>query len=61
MAEFIEWFNRAEDMKLHYKMLPEVVMKRRIHTTNQGLYKRQHMKDYVSVLKAALDRRRAEN
>ncbi len=61
LAEFIEWFNRAEDMKLHYKMLPEVVMKRRIHTTNQGLYKRQHMKDYVSVLKAALDRRRAEN
>ncbi len=59
LAEFIDWFNRAEDMKLHYKMLPEVVMKRRIHTTNQGLYKRQHMKDYTRVLKAALDRRRA--
>lgn len=61
LAEFIDWFSRAEDMKLHYKVLPEVVTKRRIHTTNQGLYKRQHMKDYVSVLKAALDRRRAAN
>ncbi len=61
LAEFIDWFNRAEDMKLHYKVLPEVVMKRRIHTTNQGLYKRQHMKDYARVLKATLDRRRAEN
>ena len=61
LAEFIDWFNRAEDMKLHYKMLPEVVMKRRIHTTNQGLYKRQHRKEYASVLKAALDRRRAES
>jgi hypothetical protein len=48
-------------MKLRYKMLPEVVMKRRIHTTNQGLYKHQHRKEYVSVLKAALDRRRSEN
>ncbi len=59
LAEFIDWFSRAEDMKLHYKVLPEVVMKRRIHTTNQGLHKRQHMKDYTSVLKAVLDRRRA--
>jgi len=61
LAEFIDWFNRAESMKLKYKMLHEVVMKRRIHTSNQGVYKRNHMKDYVSVLKAALDRRRAEN
>lgn len=61
LAETVDWFSRAKEMKLHYKMLPEVVMKRRIHTTNQGLYKRQHMKDYVSVLKTALDRRRTEN
>ena len=61
LAEFIDWFSRAEDMKLHYKMLPEVVMKRRIHTNNQGLYKLQHRKEYASVLKAALVRRRAEN
>ena len=60
-AEFLDWLNRAKEIKLDYKMLPEVVMKRRIHTMNQGLYKRQHMKDYVKVLKAALDRRRAEN
>ncbi len=61
IAEAVAWFSRAKEMKLRYKMLPEVVMKRRIHTTNQGLYKRQHMNDYVRVLKAALDRRRAEN
>jgi hypothetical protein len=61
LAEFIDWFGRAKEKESHYKMLQEVVMKRRIHTTNQGLYKRQHMKEYVSVLRAALDRRRAEN
>lgn len=60
LAEFIDWFSRAKVMKLHYKMLQEVVLKRRIHTTNQGLYKRQYMKDYTRVLKAALDRRRAK-
>ncbi len=61
LAEFIDWFSRVKEMKLHYKTLQEVVLKRRIHTTNQGLYKRQHMKDYTRVLKAALDRRRAES
>jgi len=40
LAEVVDWFIWANEMKLHYKMLPEVVMKRRIHTTNQGLYKR---------------------
>ncbi len=58
LAEFIEWFNRATEMGLNYKMLSEVVMKRRIHTSNQGLYKRKHMKEYATVLKTALDRRR---
>jgi len=59
LAEFIDWFSRAEEMKLNYKLLPQVVLKRRIHKTNQGLYNRHHMKDYTNVLKAALDRRRA--
>ncbi len=61
LAEFVDWFIRAKEMKVHYKMLPDVVMMRRIHTTNQGLYKQQHRKAYTSVLKAALDRRRAKN
>jgi hypothetical protein len=36
-------------------------MKRRLHKASQGTYKREHQKDYVHILKAALDRRRKMN
>lgn len=61
LAEFVDWFSRAKDMKLYYKMLPEVVLERRIHKTNQGIYKREYRTDYLRVIKATLDRRRTEN
>jgi hypothetical protein len=58
LVEFIDWHARAIETGLKSLMLPEVVMKRRIHKTNQGLYKREHRGEYVRVLKAILDRRR---
>jgi glycosyltransferase involved in cell wall biosynthesis len=58
LGEYIDWFNRAKTIGLKYRVLEEVVLERRIHTSNQGIYKRSHMKDYISVLKAALDRKR---
>lgn len=58
IGEFIDWYARAEELGLKSLMLPEVVMKRRLHKASQGTYKRQHQKEYVRVLKAALDRRR---
>ena len=61
IGEFIDWYARAEELGLKSLMLPEVVMKRRLHKASQGTYKRQHQKEYVRVLKAALDRRRKLN
>ena len=61
LGEYIEWFNRAVDLGLRHRVLDEVVLKRRIHTSNQGIYKRPHVKDYLSVLKSALDRRRGKH
>lgn len=58
IGEFIDWYARAEELRLKSLMLPEVVMKRRLHKDSQGTYKREHQKAYVRVLKAALDRRR---
>ena len=60
LGEFIDWNARARELKLHHLMLKEVVMKRRIHENNQGRYKRAHTKDYLRVLKAALDRRKGK-
>ncbi len=61
LAEFIDWHARAVDLKLKSVMLSEVVLMRRWHTTNQGVYKAGYRAEYARVLKAALDRRRKGN
>jgi glycosyltransferase involved in cell wall biosynthesis len=58
LAEFIDWFARASHLGLKQKMLDQVVYQRRIHTTNQGLTKKDHLQDYTSVLREALRRRK---
>jgi len=58
IGEFIDWYARAREKDLKTLMLPDVVMRRRIHKTNQGITRAPDRKAYVHVLKAALDRRR---
>jgi len=58
VGEFIDWYARARELGLSLFMCPEVLMKRRLHTTNQGLAKRDRLPQYARLLKAALDRRR---
>jgi glycosyltransferase involved in cell wall biosynthesis len=62
-GEFLDWSFRAKEKGLKELLLPDVLMKRRIHSSNMGIVKsntqtdNSHV-DYVRVLKAALDRRR---
>jgi glycosyltransferase involved in cell wall biosynthesis len=58
LGEFIDWFDRAQQSNLRQVMVEDMVMRRRIHRTNQGLFKREFRKDYITVLKAAIDRKR---
>jgi glycosyltransferase involved in cell wall biosynthesis len=58
VAEFIEWYSRATELGLKDVMLPQMVLRRRIHATNSGIVHRDASSDYVRVVKAALDRRR---
>jgi glycosyltransferase involved in cell wall biosynthesis len=59
LAEFIDWHARAMELGLKSIMLPEVMMRRRIHENNQGIYKREHRSsDYLRAIRAALNRRR---
>jgi glycosyltransferase involved in cell wall biosynthesis len=59
VGEFLHWYLHAMELQLGTIMLPDVVMRRRIHTSNQGRRERDARTDYAHVLKAALDRRRA--
>jgi glycosyltransferase involved in cell wall biosynthesis len=58
VGEFVDWYLKAMERGLKSFLLPEVVMKRRIHANNMGIRERKHQRDYVRILKAALDRRR---
>ena len=59
MGVTVDWCARAAEAGLRSAMLPEVVLERRLHLTNSGLRERDSRQQYLHVLKAALDRRRA--
>ena len=59
VGEFLDWLLRAKEIGLKSVLLPQVIQKRRIHQTNQGIREAQSKIDYVRILKEALDRRRA--
>lgn len=58
VGEFIDWYAKAKDKRLKDILLPEVVLQRRIHSSNIVTLKRDNQTDYVRALKATLDRRR---
>jgi glycosyltransferase involved in cell wall biosynthesis len=59
IGEFIDWYMRAVDHGLKSCLTSEVILRRRIHDANTGIKDRDARKDYLRVLKASLDRRRA--
>lgn len=56
----VDWYARAMEAGLRTAMLPEIVLERRLHLTNNGLRERDSRAQYLHVLKASLDRRRAQ-
>jgi len=58
VAEFIDWYDRAKYVGLSEFLLPDVLAFRRIHSGNIDRLYRPDAKQYVAVLKEALDRRR---
>ncbi len=59
LGEFIDWYARAQELGLTDLVLPQVVLRRRIHGRNTTLMTVDQHIAYVGVAKAALDRRRA--
>jgi glycosyltransferase involved in cell wall biosynthesis len=59
VGEFIDWMARARELGLCEVVLPDHVLWRRLHGSNQGVRHRRDIADFAHVLKASLDRRRA--
>lgn len=58
VGDFIDWYDRARSLGLKETVLPEVLFKRRIHTTNLSLRQRNDRVEFARVLKGVLDRKR---
>jgi len=58
VGEFIDWYARARDLQLRETCLPDLLLFRRIHKSNQGIVEHASRSDYAKVIKASLDRRR---
>jgi glycosyltransferase involved in cell wall biosynthesis len=58
VGEFIDWFMKAKDSSLSFKIIPSIVLKRRLHTSNVSLRKKDMRSTFVHIVKASLDRKR---
>ena len=58
VGEFIDWCARARELGLNSAILPEPVLRRRIHGENTGVRERGARGDYATVVHDALQRRR---
>jgi glycosyltransferase involved in cell wall biosynthesis len=58
IGEFIDWYLKAIETGLSHIMLSDIVMRRRIHSSNLGIRLKDTRTDYVKIIKASLDRRR---
>ncbi len=61
VGEFIDWYLRAQEKQLPMLLLKDVYLLRRVHLNNMGRQKQVYdQKNYLKILKASLDRRRAD-
>lgn len=61
IGEFIDWMARAIEAGLVFASIPDVVLRRRLHSTNTGIVRREARVEYTRVLRAALERRRQQS
>jgi glycosyltransferase involved in cell wall biosynthesis len=59
-GEFLDWFGRAQELGLSSLVLPEVLVKRRLHLANHGRKYAAERNEYVKILRELLQRRRAK-
>lgn len=58
VGDFIDWYKRAMEIGLNMVMLPDILLRRRIHNKNMSRQIGQINTDYVRIVKAALDRQK---
>jgi hypothetical protein len=55
IGEVVDWMLRAQELGLKRTMVREVVLRRRLHSTNSVLLHRDVGREYAKYLKTSLD------
>ncbi len=58
IGEFVDWYARAQELGLRSKLLPDIVLWRRLHGNNLSIRATNERGNFARILKAALDRRK---
>ena len=58
VVEFVDWCAKAMEKGMRYQVLPDLVMRRRLHAANKTTRRREEQIEYVRMARAALERRR---
>jgi glycosyltransferase involved in cell wall biosynthesis len=58
-GEFMDWLSRAKALGLREHVLDQVVLHRRIHTTNTTRLAQDHQRHYMAAIRRHLERQRA--
>jgi glycosyltransferase involved in cell wall biosynthesis len=59
VAEFVDWYSRARELGLRERMLGDVLLRRRLHRTNNGRLNRLARNEYARAVAIARQRGRA--
>ena len=60
VAETVDWYARATEAGLIGLTLPEIVLERRLHSSNSRVRERNAGSDYLQVVRASIERRRQQ-
>lgn len=56
----VDWYARATELPLRSLVLPDILLERRLHTTNNGIREQDARSQYIQVLRASIQRRRQD-
>jgi glycosyltransferase involved in cell wall biosynthesis len=59
LADFVDWWLRAEEAGVRDVTVDEVILRRRVHRSNQGRTMTSERSEYARTIAAALKRRRS--
>lgn len=58
IANDVDWFTRASDMKIPTAVMPQVLLHKRVHDANLSMNVETNNRDLLKLLKASIDRKR---